>query len=112
MSSLRVVSRDYGTIPPRFPPLRPYLGNKPSACGKYGGLLVKCDWVLSFIAVVCGGILQFQTYESVQELLDYESVEKQLQVKGRSQLLKRFCESFDWRHPWSVETFRTGDVLF
>ena len=102
MSSLRVVSRDYGTIPPRFPPLRPYLGNRPSACGKYGGLLVKCDWVLSFIAVVCGGILQFQTYESVQELLEYASVEKQLQVKGRSQFLKRFCESFDWRQPCRV----------
>lgn len=61
LCSLRVVSRDCGTLPPRFPPLRPYLGNRLSACGKYGGLLVKCDWVFSLIAVVCGGILQFQT---------------------------------------------------
>lgn len=51
---------------------------------------------------MCGAILQFQTYESVKELLEYESVEKQPQVK----------ESFDSRHPLSVETFRTGDVLF
>lgn len=61
---------------------------------------------------MCGAILQFQTYESVKELLEYESVEKQPQVKDRSQFLKRFCESFDSRHPLSVETFRTGDVLF
>lgn len=51
---------------------------------------------------MCGGILQFQTYQSVQELLDYESVENSVQVKDRSQFLKRFCESFGWRHPWSV----------
>lgn len=29
-------------------------------------------------------------------------MEKQLQVKDRSQFLKRFCESFDRRYPWSV----------
>lgn len=46
--------------------------------------------------------MQFQTYQSVQELLDYESVENSVQVKDRSQFLKRFCESFGWRHPWSV----------
>lgn len=31
--------------------------NRFLVCGKYGGLFVKCDWVFSFIVVVCGGIL-------------------------------------------------------
>ena len=82
-------------LSPSFPSLRPYLGKGPSACGKYGGRLVKCRCVFSLFAVVYEEIVQFQTYESVEELLEYASVEKQPQVKDRSQFFKRFCESIE-----------------